>query len=103
MGSRSCTWARREGRAASPVAKRVTELERRITEHETEKRQAETDITAVFSRGNHQEGRRLANRLARVSRMLRELYEEWEATATRKARLAAGPSSLETTFCDAQS
>ncbi len=62
-------------------AQAVADLERRITDLETEKRQAETDITAAFSLGKHQEGRRLANRLAQVSRMLQELYEEWESTA----------------------
>jgi ATP-binding cassette subfamily F protein 3 len=79
--SRQVGKVRREGRAAGPEPKRVAELERRITEHEAEKQQLETDITAAFSRGNHQEGRRLANRLAQVSCMLKELYGEWESTA----------------------
>ncbi len=79
--SRQVGKARREGQVPSAEKKRVAEVERRITEHETEKRQVETDITAAFSRGNHQEGRRLANRLAQVSRMLKELYEEWETMA----------------------
>lgn len=79
--SRQVGTARREGRAAGGEKTRVADLERRITEHETEKRKLESDITAAFSRGRHQEGRRLANRLAQVSRMLEELYAEWETTA----------------------
>jgi ATP-binding cassette subfamily F protein 3 len=79
--SRQVGKARSGGRAAGPDAKRIADLERRITDLETEKRQVETDITAAFSLGKHQEGRRLANRLAQVSRMLQELYEEWESTA----------------------
>jgi len=79
--SRQVGKARSGGRAAGPDAKRVADLERRITDLEAEKRRLETDITAAFSRGAHQEGRRLANRLAQVSRMLKELYGEWEATA----------------------
>jgi ATP-binding cassette subfamily F protein 3 len=79
--SRQVDRARREGRAASSGKRRVADLERRIAEHEAEKRRVETEITAAFSRGQHQEGRKLANRLASVSRMLEELYEEWEAAA----------------------
>lgn len=79
--SRQVGKARRGGQVAGAEKKRVAEVERRITEHEAAKRQLESDITAAFSRGAHQEGRRLANRLAQVSRMLKELYEEWETMA----------------------
>jgi len=79
--SRQVDRARREGRPASAGKRRVADLERRIAEQEAEKRRAEAEITAAFSRGQHQEGRRLANRLASVSRILEELYEEWEAEA----------------------
>ncbi len=80
--------ARGEGPAArgeSPVKRgetaRTVEIERRITEQEAEKRKVETDITTAFAQGDHQLGRRLAGRLARVTRMLDELYEEWERMA----------------------
>jgi ATP-binding cassette subfamily F protein 3 len=79
--SRQVDRARRGGRTASAGKRRVADLERRIAEHEAEKRRVESEITAAFSRGQHQEGRKLANRLASVARMLEELYEEWEATA----------------------
>jgi ATP-binding cassette subfamily F protein 3 len=79
--SRQVGKARREDKVPGAEKKRVAEVERRITEHEAEKRRVETDITAAFSRGDHQEGRKLANRLASVSRMLKELYEEWETMA----------------------
>lgn len=79
--SRQVNQARREGRPAIAGKRRVADLERRIAEQEAEKRRAEAEITAAFSRGQHQEGRRLANRLASVSRILEELYEEWEAAA----------------------
>jgi ATP-binding cassette, subfamily F, member 3 len=77
--------SRREPERTVPASgaerKRVADLERRITEQEADKRRLETEITEAFTRGAHQEGRRLANRLASVSRMLEELYREWEAAA----------------------
>ncbi len=59
-------------------AARARELERRIETMEAEKHHLEDLITSAYEKGNHQEGRRLATRLDRTSRMLTELYEEWE-------------------------
>jgi len=72
---------KRAGREAAAATGRTADLERRIGELESEKGELETKITASFTAGDHQEGRRLSNRLDRVSRMLEELYGEWEKTA----------------------
>lgn len=75
---------RRLGKAGKETAagrERAADLERRIGELEDEKRAVEAKITEAFAAGDHQGGRRLAMRLDRVSRMLEELYGEWERTA----------------------
>ncbi|MGA2977853.1 MAG: ribosomal protection-like ABC-F family protein [Spirochaetia bacterium] len=73
--------ARREVEVPRGEKARTIDIERRIAEQEAEKRQAETDIADAFAKGDHQLGRRLASRLESVSRILDELYAEWERIA----------------------
>jgi ATP-binding cassette, subfamily F, member 3 len=60
-------------------ADHARELERRITELEAEKRGLEAGIEAAFSRRDHGKGRLLGTKLERASRLLAQLYGEWES------------------------
>jgi len=57
---------------------RIAELERRLTELEGRKLHAEREVSDAFATGDHVKGRKLSNTLAKVSRQLDALYEEWE-------------------------
>ncbi len=50
-------------------------------ELEAKKREVESAVTAAFADGDHQLGKRLASNLERVSRMLEDLYGQWEEAA----------------------
>ncbi len=57
---------------------RGQEIERRITEMEAAKRSLEAEMTAAFTEGDRRRGRALGEKLDRTSRILDELYREWE-------------------------
>ena len=56
----------------------MADLERRLTELEKQKLHAEREVSDAFAAGDHVKGRKLSNTLAKVSRQLYTLYEEWE-------------------------
>lgn len=56
-------------------------IETRIEKLEAERAMLESQITAAFSAGDHQRGRKLSNDLADVSRLIDKLYVEWEEYA----------------------
>jgi ATP-binding cassette subfamily F protein 3 len=62
-------------------AARIAELEARIATLEAEKRSLEEQISAAYTKGDHQQGRKLASRLERVSGMLAKGYADWEQAA----------------------
>ena len=57
---------------------RQAEIEKRIMEAETEKIKLEKEITRMFEKSNHQEGRKLAARLEKLIHRIEKLYAEWE-------------------------
>jgi Tfp pilus assembly protein FimV len=63
--------------ARRPGSRETEETERRILELESEKERLEQQIAAAFSKGDHQEGRRLSGNLERVAKRIEKLYAEW--------------------------
>jgi ATP-binding cassette subfamily F protein 3 len=58
-------------------AQALQDLEQRIETAESEKEQLESAIASAFTKGNHQEGRRLTNRLNTLKSKLDDLYQQW--------------------------
>lgn len=60
-------------------AKAVQELEQRLEKLEAEKIQLESNISDAFTKGDHQEGRRLVNQLDTLKAQLDDAYRQWES------------------------
>lgn len=63
--------------------RRLAELEQQIPDTGAQKLQQEREITRVFEKGDHQEGRKLSVRLEKLIRRIGNLYGEWENLGSR--------------------
>jgi ATP-binding cassette subfamily F protein 3 len=53
-------------------------IECRITEAESQKKQLELEITKAFEQGDHKRGRNISRKLEKIVKLLNDLYRKWE-------------------------